>query len=89
MSAFRREGVLSYIATTITLFPIPVFTVILGLASVNGIFEEDTMHMIFVGVEFTLGVLLPILIMLVLFLPNVSMLACATYICKISSVLNR
>lgn len=68
MSAFRREGVLSYIATAITLSMIPVFTVILALASAKGVFEEDV---VFVWVEFAVGVLLPILIMATLFLPNV------------------
>ena len=59
-------------ATAIVLFPIPIFTVILALASTDGAFEEGMVHVIFVWVEFTLGVLLPVLIMLVLFLPNVS-----------------
>ena len=72
LSAFHREGRLSYVATAITIFPIPMFTVILAIASTEGAFEEGMEHAIFVWVEFALGVLLPTLIMLVLFLPNVS-----------------
>ena len=59
-------------ATAIVLFPVPIFTVLLAIASTDGAFEEGMVHVVFLWVEFTLGVLLPILIMLVLFLPNVS-----------------
>ena len=72
LSAFHREGTFSYMATAIVLFPVPIFTVLLAIASTDGAFEEGMVHVVFLWVEFTLGVLLPILIMLVLFLPNVS-----------------
>ena len=73
-STFHREGTLSYVATTIVLMLIPVFTVLLAIASTEGAFMEGVVHIVFVWVEFTVGVLLPMLLMLVLFLPNVSIL---------------
>ena len=79
MSTFHREGELSYQATAITLFPVPIFTIIYTFATTSGVFEEGMLHLINVWIEFTLGVLLPILIMLVLFLPNVSLLEYLTY----------
>jgi hypothetical protein len=73
LSAFHREGRLSYVAMAITLFPVPIFTVVLAIASTEGVLDDESvMHILLLWVEFTLGVLLPVLIMMTLFLPNVS-----------------
>ena len=72
ISAFHREGVLSYLATTIALLPLPLFNIILTIAIADDVFDERTKHIIFARVTFALSVLLPLLIISVLFIPNVS-----------------
>lgn len=72
LSAFHREGRLSYVALAIILTPVPIFTVLLAIASTEEMFEDDVIHILLLWVEFALGVLLPMLIMMTLFLPNVS-----------------
>ena len=69
MKKFHREGQLSFIAIAIALFPVP-FVVAVALT----VIKKDSFrgHVSFMWLEFTLGVLIPILIMLVLFFPNVS-----------------
>ena len=72
LSAFHREGRLSYVALAMTLVPIPFLTVVLAIATTEDAFDEDVIHVLLLWVEFALGVLLPALIMMALFLPNVS-----------------
>ena len=70
MKTFHHEGQLSFIATAITLFPIP-FIVSGALTMVGN--DSFMRHINVIWLEFIMGVLIPILIMLVLFFPNVSM----------------
>ena len=72
MSAFRREGTLSYVVMSIALFPLPIIDVVHTFATTGDVFMTTMVHLIFVWIEFTQGVLFPLLIMSVLFLPNVS-----------------
>ena len=72
MSAFHREGTLSYVVMSIVLLPLPIIDIIHTFASTGDVFVKTTVHLIFVWIEFTQGVLFPLLIMSVLFLPNVS-----------------
>ena len=72
MSAFHREGTLSYMVMSVVLLPLPIIDIIHTFASTGDVFVKTTVHLVFVWIEFTQGVLFPILIMSVLFLPNVS-----------------
>ena len=78
MSAFHREGTLSYVVMSIALFPLPIIDVIHTIATTSDLFGKNMVHLIFVWIEFTQGVLFPLLIMSLLFLPNVSY---AVYTC--------
>lgn len=69
MSAFRREGTLSFVVMSVALFPLPVMDVIHTIATTGDLFAKTMVHL---WIEFTQGVLFPLLIMSVLFLPNVS-----------------
>ena len=70
MKIFQREARQSYVAVSITLVPVPFLIITLVVLNENDL----TMNFIrsILWIEFTLSVLIPTLIMLVLFLPNVS-----------------
>ena len=72
MSVFHREGTLLYIVMSIVLLPLPIIDILHTFASTGDVFVKTTVHLIFVWIEFTQGVLFPLLAMSVLFLPNVS-----------------
>ena len=72
LSAFHREGRLSYVALAMILVPVPILTVLLTIAMTEEAFDDDVIHVLLLWVEFALGVLFPVLIMMALFLPNVS-----------------
>ena len=72
MKTFHREGQLSFIAAAISLFPV-LFIVAVSLT----LFGSDSFmrHVRMIWLDFTMGALMPMLIMLVLFFPNVSVLS--------------
>ena len=68
---FRREARLSLHAVGITIIPLLIFTIALSLLMLRGAFIVDHIQPI-LWMHVTLTLLFPMLIMLVLFVPNVS-----------------
>ena len=66
MKIFRREGKLSFLAAALVLFPVPIFIVIYS----STIQEQN--QVIVLWTEFIMGSLIPTIVMVLLFLPNVS-----------------
>lgn len=71
MKIFHRESRLSYLAVSIIIFPIVIIDIINSIAETNMAYRIEIIHVL-VWIHCTSGVLVPGVIMLVLFLPNVS-----------------
>ena len=69
---FRREAVLSLRAVAITIFPLPILYTVFTLTLIRGEFTIDQIQPT-LWMRITLTLIFPVLIMMVLFIPNVSL----------------
>ena len=69
---FRREAYLSLRATALTILPLPILTVVYTILRFEKTIDVDHVQPI-VWIRVILTVVFPVLIMIVLFVPNVSL----------------